>query len=198
MTRTRWLFEAYQLRLSDESRFKEISLIAEEGRKGLQEMLASLLGVNMEPIVEPDPSDPRKTITRWPKPGEFTPLIMAIARPDYLAQAFEKIEELKVRGTAGAPHPHDEYTETDLQFFDELEFDEKSAFWNDPTTQSELASQVLIVPEGKESSIPRGQQPPPAPKKAHPTEKHPSAKDIKVSFDDMVEDDGSSFGFRKR
>jgi hypothetical protein len=125
MNITRWNYEAWQLRLDEEQEFRSLSLVATELLKSFRVMLCSVLGNNLEPIEVPDPANPDKTILRWQERDEFLPLIMAIARPDYVKQAVEKIEAIKVQeGISQGTTEIDGYAEEDLEFFDEFNVDE--------------------------------------------------------------------------
>jgi hypothetical protein len=146
MTRVRWLFEAWQLRLKEEALSKRISTIGETGLTALRDILVNILGVGLEPIAEKDPdfpTDPEKIKYRWPKQGEYTPLIYAIARPDYLKQAMDKVNSLLPTEEELGSGP-DELTEEDLLFFDELKIDEKKALWESPEMQQQLKQYVIL------------------------------------------------------
>jgi hypothetical protein len=124
MNVTRWNYEAWQLRLDEEQEFRSMSLVATELLKSFRVMLCSVLGNNLEPIEVPDPANPDKTILRWQERDEFLPLIMAIARPDYVKQAMEKIEAIKIQdGISQGTTEIDGYKEEDLDFFDEFDVD---------------------------------------------------------------------------
>jgi hypothetical protein len=140
MTRVRWLWEAWQLKLKEDAEVTRINKTGEQSFKAFRDILCSILGTNLEPITQSDGT------VRWPTEGEFTPLIYAIARPDYLKSAMEKINNL-VAGQSG-PDPVDPeaeggYTEDDLQFFDELPVDTKKAFWDSPEMKSQLRQLVI-------------------------------------------------------
>lgn len=145
MTKTRWLFEGWQVRLEEEAKAKFAVQIGTEAVKVFQQVLCSVLGTNLEPIGEPDPEKPGELKYRWPKEGEFTPLIMAIARPDYVASAMEKVGKiaptLMAEADGDAPPPL--ATEEDLEFFDDLEVDQRKAFWNSLEMQQQLKQYVI-------------------------------------------------------
>lgn len=145
MNKARWLFEGWQIRLDEEARVKSALQIGTEAVKAFQSVLVSVLGVNLEPITEPDPDKPGEFIHRWPKEGEFTPLIMAIARQDYIASAMEKIGKIlpEIQQETNGDAPDQLATEEDLEFFDALDVDERAAFWNSTEMQQQLKQYVV-------------------------------------------------------
>ena len=146
MNRTRWLFEGWQLRLADEERAKTYMKIGKEAVDAFRQTLCAVLGTNLEPIGEPNPEAPDGMAYRWPKEDEFTPLVFAIARPDYLKQAFEKIEKVMPDFSpdeAKAIEQQVPYTEEDLQFFDDIPIDERKAFWNSEEIQQQMQHYVI-------------------------------------------------------
>jgi len=139
MTRVRWLYEAWQLRLKDETSVQKTNRIGEVAFNAFRDLLCSILGTNIEPIAEQGPDG---VTYRWPKPGEFTPLIYAIARPDYLKSAMDKAQDLMPNGVDPTTL-EDTITEEDLEFFDELKIDEKKAFWESPEMKAQLDQFVI-------------------------------------------------------
>jgi hypothetical protein len=145
MNRTRWLFEAWQLRLKEEAAVKRINTVGESGLTAFRDILCSVLGLNLEPIAQPDPTaptDPDRITYRWPGPGEYTPLIYAIARPDFLKSTMEKVQHL-MSGEGVGEQPIQEFTEEDLIFFDELKPDTKKGVWESPEMQQQLKTYVI-------------------------------------------------------
>lgn len=137
MNTPRWLFEAYQIRLEDEEKVKLMGMVSEQAVRALKNILVGVLGLNVMPIEEPDPSDPDKMILRWQKDGEFIPMLLGVGRPDFLKTAYERIDELRMKeNVANATSEIDGYSEDDLDFFDELPADAQQAFWNDPLTKA--------------------------------------------------------------
>jgi hypothetical protein len=172
MTKPRWLFEAWQLKLKDERFSQLVQQVGEQGLKGLLQILVGVLGLNLEPIGEKDPVDPEKTVYRWPKADEWTPLIFAIARPDYLKSAMEKVESMMpVVGSSDAALSGDDATEEDLEFFDTMDIDAKRAFWNSLDTQQKLA-QTVILKDPKEVDP-----------NARPTSQGPSPAEVRASLE---------------
>ena len=147
MNKTRWLFEGWQVKLEEESKSEFAVQIGTEAIKAFQTVLTSVLGTNLEPIAEPDPENPGKAKYRWPKTGEFTPMLLAIARPDYLQAAMEKVgkivPEMAMETAEGGDAPPPLATEDDLMFFDELDVDEKKAFWESIEMQQQIKQHVI-------------------------------------------------------
>jgi len=139
MNKSRWMFEAYQISLGEIQKTNKVSKIGELGLKAMQAMLINLLGLNLEPIE--DGVDERGSPKfRWPTETDFTPLILSIARPDYMKRALEKIENMNQQPEGGT----DELmSEGDLEFFDNLDTDIKKAFWDSPETQTQLKQLVI-------------------------------------------------------
>jgi len=157
MNRTRWLFEAYQVRLADEETVKVTQLASEQIFIALKKLLVGLLGLNIPPIEQPDPSDPEKKILRWAKDDEFTPLLLAIARRDFFGAIMEQISDLqKQEEVQGKTGDLDQFGEEDLEFFDNLPADEQSAFWNDLQASGAL-DKIPVAPDGFDTvSVSRG------------------------------------------
>ena len=159
MNKSRWLFEGWQVRLEEESKAKFAMQLGTEAVKAFQHVLCAVLGTNLEPVAEPDPEKPGEVKYRWPKDGEFTPLIMAIARPDYLKAAMEKVEKIlpdfMPDSSDAAPPPL--ATEEDLEFFDELDVDQKKAFWDATETQQQLKQLVIQMDPDKVSPYSKDQ-----------------------------------------
>lgn len=146
MNRTRWLFEGWQLRLADEERAKTLEKVGKEAVDAFRQVLCAVLGTNLEPIGEADPDAPDGMKYRWPNADEFTPLVFAIARPDYLKQAFEKIEKVMPDFSpeeSAAIEQQVPFTEEDLQFFDDIPIDERKAFWNSEEIQQQMQHYVI-------------------------------------------------------
>lgn len=143
MTKTRWLFEGWQVRLEEEAKAKFVAQVGTEAVKAFQQVLCSVLGTNLEPIGEPDAEKPGELKYRWPKEGEFTPLIMAIARPDYVSSAMEKVGKIVPMSSEGDDIPPPLATEEDLEFFDDLEVDQRKAFWDSVEVQQQLKQYVI-------------------------------------------------------
>jgi len=106
-----------------------------------------------------------KDILRWPEEGEYTPMLLAIARPDYLKQAFEKVDNLRKTDEAGASSNELDYSDDDLQFFDELSVDTQKAAWNSLEMQGQLKQLVIqedpskVDPYAKKQPRPKGFSP---------------------------------------
>jgi hypothetical protein len=158
MTKTRWLFEGWQIRLEEEAKAKFAVQIGTEAAKIFQRILCSVLGTNLEPIGEPDPNKPGEMQYRWPKDEEFTPLIMAIARPDYIASAMEKVGKIAPVLTEDGEAPAPLVTEEDLEFFDELEVDQRKAFWNSSEMKQQLKQ--YVIQEDPDAVNPRAENQP--------------------------------------
>jgi hypothetical protein len=150
MTKTRWLFEAWQLRLAEEQRIEQVNKIGEQGFEIFQSILTNVIGLNIEPIAEPatNADEVDKPKYRWPQKGEYTPLIFAIARPDYLKTALEKVNELLPQVQEEAISP--EITEEDLEFFDDLDIGQQ-AKWNSLEMQAQLKQHVIMMDPSKVS-----------------------------------------------
>jgi len=138
------MFETWQIALSETQKANQTTKIGELGFKALQNLLVNLIGLNIEPVV--DDSKPLdkdgKPAYRWPIGEEFTPLILAIARPDYVKQAMDKITTLTESATAESTES--DYSEDDLQFFDDLPINEKQTVWNSAEFQNQLKSLVIM------------------------------------------------------
>ena len=158
MTKVRWLWEAWQLKIEEEATVKKVNRIGEQAFAAFKETLCSVIGTNLEPIPQ---EDGKGNVTyRWPNPGEYTPLIFAIARPDYLKSAFEKIEKIPPLVPQEETPKEDEYTEEDLEFFDELPINERKAFWHSTEMQQQVKQYVIQMdPKDVDPSDP--QQPKP-------------------------------------
>jgi hypothetical protein len=164
MNKTRWLFEGWQVRLEAEAQAKLVVQVGTEAVKSMRSLLCSILGTNLEPIAEPDPEKPGESKYRWPTDGEFTPLIMAIARPDYIQQAMEKVGKIvpAFAQEGGEDVPAPLATEEDLEFFDDLNVDEKKAFWDSLEMQQQHKQYVIpldpstVDPTAKEQPRPPG------------------------------------------
>lgn len=193
MTKTRWLFEGWQVRLEEEAKAKFAMQVGEEAVKALQHVLCTVLGTNIEPIAEPDPENPSEPKYRWPKEGEFTPLIFAISRPDYIAAAMEKVGKImpEIVGEASGEAPEPLVSEEDLEFFDDLEVDQRKAFWNSLEMQQQLKQLVIqkdpdtVDPRTSENLRPAGLTD--ADRSAlvrHQTEKAPSKMRFEIDADD--------------
>lgn len=205
MTKTRWLFEGWQVRLEEESKAKFVMQVGTEAVKAFQQVLVSVLGVNLEPIAEPDPEKPGEPKYRWPKEGEFTPLIMAIARPDYVSAAMEKVAKVMpemMSEDANAPPPL--VSEEDLEFFDDLDVDQRKAFWNSMEMQQQLKQYVIQKDPDTVDPL-AAQQPKPVgltdtdreALQQHQTERMPSKMRFQIDAADDL-DDLSSFEPPKR
>jgi len=164
MTRTRWLFEVWQIRLKEDTLVKRITSVGEQAFKAFRDTLIGVLGLNIEPIGRVNPLAPDgDPVYEWPKEGEFTPLIYAIARPDYMKQAMEKIQGLMPGGVDVSKFDEEEgFTEDDLVFFDELPVDAKKAFWNSTEMEAQLRQLVIqkdpkdVDPHAKVQPRPKG------------------------------------------
>src|SRR5690606_8994483 len=123
---------------------------------------------NLEPVAEKD-GDGKETL-RWPKQGEFTPMLLAVARPDYAKMAFDKVKTL-MDETVGASK-ESEYSEEDLEFFDELPVDAQKAFWQSPETQEQLKRHVILQEPGVPVDPMTNPASQPAPTTGFPTSTH--------------------------
>lgn len=163
MTKSRWLFEGWQVRLEEEATAKKIEQVGTEVIKAIQQVIINTVGLNLEPIAEPDPDNPGESKYRWPKGEEFTPLILAIARPEYLSSALEKVNSLLAEPTDSGDTPAPLLDEEDLDFFDALEVDEKKATWESLETQQALKTYVIQMdPDKVDPLAPESAQPKPS------------------------------------
>ena len=177
MTRIRWLFEAWQLRMKDAVLTKHVNSIGKQSLESLRDIIIATLGLNLAPVQdgvdETEPGNPKPKY-RWPKDGEFTPLIYAIAREDYVMSTMENVKTLIPQDTEPTP----ELAEEDLEFFDAVEAD-PTAFWRSEEMQNQLKSYVHIEepPNPNEAA-------PPVPKKPVKKEWQPQLQS-KVELDDF-------------
>jgi hypothetical protein len=201
MTPTRWLFEAWQLKLTDDQRSETIQHVAQQGLKGLMQVIVHTLGLNLEPIAEPDPTDPEKTRYRFPKDEEFTPLILAVARRDYVEQAMEKVKEIVNPNDVLDPTLDRDLDEEELQFLDDMSVDEKKLFWESFEAKEQLKR--LVIPADVNAASPYAQGSPeahgprmgpvPSPVPA-PAPKPGASRKLRVEIDDAEGDDGNGSG----
>jgi hypothetical protein len=154
MNKSRWMFETWQIALSETQKTNQFSKVGEIGFKALQNMLVNLFGLNLEPVIDDTkPVDSEgKPAYRWTREGEFTPMMLGIARPDYIKQAFEKIEKVQEENRTEAPLEND-YSEEDLEFFDEIPVNPKKSLWESATTQAQLKD--LVIPLDAKTVDPR-------------------------------------------
>jgi hypothetical protein len=113
--------------MKDAKHQKEVNTIGKQGLEAIRDILISLLGLNLAPI--PDGTDEKgEPKYRWPGEGEYTPMLFAIARPDYASTVSEAVKTLIPQEFDD--QPVQDFSEDDLEFFDELQADPKTAFWN--------------------------------------------------------------------